>query len=372
MRPVILTIDDEPFIRQSFRDFLEDCDYNVIEAGNGQEGIEVFNQQQPDLLLLDLRMPGMDGLEVLAYIKDISPDTPIIIISGTGVMGDAVEALRLGAWDYILKPIEDMNVLQYSIDKCLERSRLLRENRAYKEHLEDMVRLRTAQLEETNRELAETRLQIIRRLGKAAEYKDNETGRHVIRVSIYSSIITEGLKLDPKTIDLIHLCSPMHDIGKIGIPDRILNKAGTLDTDEWIFMQQHCEFGNEMLQPLAGDDLDIYRSHTSIGGDILGGSDSDILMMARTIAACHHEHWDGTGYPNGLTGEDIPLPARIVTLADIYDALSSKRSYKEPFAEDKCQIIIRNLAGTFLDPQVVQAFFARIDDILTTKEHLKD
>lgn len=371
-QPLILTIDDEKSIRESFRYYLEDCDYNVLEAENGRIGVEIFKLQRPDLVLVDLRMPEMDGLEVLAKVTQISPETPIIVVSGTGVIRDAVEALHLGAWDYILKPVVDLSILRHAVEKALERARLITENREYKNHLEEMVRTRTAQLEAANKELTETRMQVIRRLGKAAEYKDNETGRHVIRVSLYSAVLAEGIGLPPETTDLILQGSPMHDLGKIGIPDSILRKDGPLDAFEWEMMQRHTAMGRRMLEPLPTEECAVYRRHTVIGEDILGGSDSPLLEMARKIAAFHHEHWDGSGYPYGLGGEDIPIEARIVSAADVYDALSSKRAYKEPFPEEKCRLLMRQLSGTFLDPSIVEVFFQNIDKIQEIKEKWKD
>ncbi len=368
----ILVVDDEKPIRQTIRYYLEDNDYNVLEAENGRVGLELFKQKKPNLVLVDLRMPEVDGLDVLAQIAGQSTDTPVIVISGTGIIADVVEALRLGAWDYLLKPIEDMSVLLHAVHKALERTRLIRENLEYSQQLEEKVRIRTAQLEAANRELLETQLQVIRKLGKAAEYKDNETGRHVIRVSLYCGILAEALGLPPETVDLILLCSPMHDLGKIGIPDNILQKPGPLDPSEMEMMKEHSGIGKDMLQPLTAEDIDLYRQHTYIGEDILGGTDSPLLKMARKIAAYHHEHWDGSGYPYGLKGEDIPIEARIVTVADIYDALSSQRSYKEPFPEEKCQQVIRSFSGTLLDPAIVEVFFQNIDQILKIKEEWKD
>ena len=368
----VLVVDDEEPIRQTVGYYLEDNDFNVLEAENGRVGLELFKQKKPDLVLVDLRMPEVDGLDVLAHIAGQSSDTPVIVISGTGIIADVVEALRLGAWDYILKPIEDMSVLLHAVHKALERTRLIRENREYSQQLEEKVRIRTAQLEAANRELLENQLQVIRKLGKAAEYKDNETGRHVIRVSLYCGILAEALGLPPETVDLLHLCSPMHDLGKIGIPDNILQKPGPLDPSDWEMMKEHSGIGKDMLQPLTAEDIDLYRKHTRIGEDILAGTDSPLLEMARKIAAYHHEHWDGSGYPHGLKGEDIPIEARIVTVADIYDALSSQRSYKEPFPEEKCQQVIRSFSGTILDPAIVKVFFQNIDQILKIKEEWKD
>lgn len=364
---VILSIDDEAVIRDSFRHFLEDYDYTVITAENGKRGLELFYEKKPSLVLCDLRMPEVDGLTVLAEIRKNSPDTPVVIVSGTGVIADAVEALRLGAWDFILKPVTNMQVLLHTIERSLERAQLLVENRQYRENLEEMVRVRTAQLEEANRELSQTRLQIIHRLGKAAEFKDNETGRHVIRVSLYAATIAEAMELDPKMVYLIRVCTPMHDIGKIGIPDNILLKAGPLDTGEWDVMRNHTLIGEEMLKPMEQDELEIFHSHTRIGKDLLTGMDSNLLETAARIAAYHHEKWDGTGYPYGIPGQAIPIEARIVALADIYDALSSRRPYKESFTEEKCQQIIRDLSGSHLDPKVVDAFFRAIDKILEIK-----
>jgi putative two-component system response regulator len=368
----ILVVDDEAPIRQTVGFYLEDNDYNVLAAENGRVALEIFQQKKPDLVLVDLRMPEMDGLDVLSQITKQSPDTPVIVISGTGIIADVVEALHLGAWDYLVKPIEDMSVLLHAVHKALERTRLIRENREYSQQLEEKVRIRTAQLEAANRELQETQLQIIRKLGKAAEYKDNETGRHVIRVSLYCDILAKALGLPPETVDLLRMCSPMHDLGKIGVPDHILQKPEPLDPSEWVMMKEHTVIGKNILQTLTAEDIALYRKHTHIGEDILAGTDSPVLVMARKIAAYHHEHWDGSGYPYGLKGEEIPIEARIVTVADIYDAISSRRTYKEPFPEEKCQQVIRSFSGTLLDPAIVEVFFQNIDQILKIKEEWKD
>ncbi len=368
----VLTIEDEEDVRGSISAFLEDRGFTVLEAENGRTGLDLFRRAHPDLILVDLRMPEVDGLEVLLTIKHESPDTPTIVVSGAGVISDAVEALRRGAWDYVLKPIEDMAILLHAVEKVLERARLIRENYQYQHHLEEEVWKRTAELEAANAELAETKLQIIRRLGKAAEYKDNETGRHVIRVSHFCHMLAKRVDLDPKTVELIYLASPMHDLGKIGIPDRILQKRGSLDFHEWDFMKQHCAMGAEMLSPLSSEELAAYREHTVIGQSLLHERDTPLLRMAAEIAAYHHERWDGSGYPQGLSGEDIPIAARIVAVADVYDALSSRRSYKPPFSSEVCRTIIAGLSGTHLDPRLVEVFLESTDEVLEIREQWKD
>lgn len=370
--PTVLTIDDEKAVRDSFRNFLEDYDYNVLEAENGRSGLNKFIEAKPDLVMVDLRMPEMDGLEVLEKITALSPETPIIVVSGTGVMGDAVEALHLGAWDYLLKPVEDLAVLLHAVEKALERARLIRENRRYKDHLEDLVTKRTAELEMANKELEETRMQVIRRLGKAAEYKENESGKHVIRVGLYSAILAEGLGLDETNVQMISQCSLMHDVGKIGIPDNILKKPGPLDIDEFLLQQRHAGMGYDLLEPLPGEESTVLSAHTRIGEDILDDGHSGFLETARKIAAHHHEHWDGSGYPDGLRGEDIPLEARITAVADVYDSLSRKRPYREPFPEQRCREIIQQLSGTFLDPEIVDIFFENLDRIKAVKDKWHD
>ncbi len=368
----ILSVDDDDFVRESMVRYLEMCDYKVLEANDGLIGLEVFRSKKPDLILLDLRMPELDGLDVLATVRKESPDTPVIIVSGAGGMGDAVKAIHLGAWDYLIKPITELSLLLHSVEKCLERSHLIRENRAYQKHLEDMVRTRTAQLQEANEELAETRLQIIRRLGKTAEYKDNETGKHVIRVSLYSEILAKTLGLDDETVDLIYSASPMHDIGKVGVPDNILNKPDCLNTDEWTIMREHCPKGADILNPLKGEELSLYHRHAAIGQDILNERKTPLLRVAAEIAGGHHERWDGSGYPNGLKGNMIPLEARIVAVADVYDALASRRSYKAPLPHEECERIIRAASGTQFDPEVVEAFIQSIDSFLAVREEWTD
>lgn len=373
--PRILAIDDEPFIRMTFSAFLEDAGFRVLEAKDGREGISLFDQEKPDLVLCDLRMPEVDGLEVLNHIKKSHPEIPVVVVSGTGIIADAIEALRVGAWDYLIKPMDDMNVLIITIKRCLERAELLKENQRYKQKLEEMVWERTRELVKANSELQHTQLLVIQKLGKAAEYRDNETGRHVIRVSLYCKLVAQALGLEDEFVEKIALTSPLHDVGKIGVPDHILRKPGPLNPDEWVVMKEHTTYGADILANIRrADEREIaaFKKHTLIGAQLLEDETSPLMQFAARIANFHHEAWDGTGYPQGMKGEDIPLEARIVAVADIFDALSSKRPYKDPFPQEKCEEIIRSYRGNKLDPQVVDAFFQALDKILEIKHEWSD
>lgn len=360
----VLTIDDEDMIRETIAAYLENKGFVVFEAADGRAGLERCLTERPDLVLVDLRMPEMDGLEVVARVRAFSPETPIIVVSGTGVLQDALEAIRRGAWDFVTKPIQDMGVLGLAVDKALERARLRHENRIYQENLEALVRERTAEVENTRR-------QIMQRLSRAAEFKDNETGRHVVRVGEISALLGQAVGLSPQDCDILRQCAPLHDLGKIGIPDAILLKPGPLEAGEWDVMKRHCLFGCEILGPLGS--LQDARSWCS---DPLAPRHADdhnpLLALARTLALLHHERWDGQGYPFGLEGEDIPLEARIVALVDVYDALRSHRPYKEAFSERQSLEILRQGAGTQFDPHLVEVFFTHLEAIRAIREQWKD
>ena len=369
--PTILTIDDESLIRDSFRFYLEDYDYQMLEAENGRIGLEMIHKKQPDLVLVDLRMPEVDGLEVLQDVHKNYPDLPIVVVSGTGVIGDVVEAMKRGAWSYLLKPIADFNTLRYAVEQALEKARLIKENRSYREDLEEKVRVRTQALEHSNQLLRDTRMQVILRLGKASEFRDKATGRHVIRVSCYTKILANCMGFSEAEVDTMALGSALHDVGKIGISDGILLKPGKLSPEEWETMQKHCLFGRELLNPLSVEDVEGFTSE--VAGNMEGiFSDSDLLQISRIIAYSHHERWDGSGYPEGLKGDEIPIAARIVTAVDIYDAIGSKRPYKEAFLEKECLRIIREASGIILDPEIVDHFFDNLDLIQQVKAKWAD
>ncbi|MBN2626733.1 MAG: response regulator [Spirochaetales bacterium] len=363
----ILIIDDEKIIRQVFSYYLEDKEYTVITADNGKAGIELFDSHNPDVVLTDLRMPEADGLEVLEHVRSKSDEIPIVVISGANSLNDAVQALRLGAWNYLIKPVQDLNLLGYTVSECLEKARLIKENRAYREKLEELVEARTRQLERRNRQLDLSRRQIIGILSQAAEYKDFETGNHFQRVSEMAAVMAKGLGWDEERVLNLQLASPVHDIGKIGIPDSILLKPGRLNDDEWHIMKEHCLFGKNIL----GTD-NFLRNEIEENLLDLEGASFTLMETAANIALSHHECWDGNGYPMGLKGSEIPIEARITAVADVYDALRSKRPYKDPWSEEKTLSYLREKSGKQFDPDIVDVFFENLDDIRKIQQRYRE
>ena len=363
----VLVIDDESIIRQVFTYYLEDREYIVMTASDGKEGMEIYDRERPDIVLTDLMMPEANGLEVLDHISKKDSETPVVIISGANSLDDAVQALRLGAWNYLIKPVQDLNLLGYTVEECLNKAKLIRENRRYKEHLEELVRERTSQLVKRNRQLDLSRRQIIGILSQAAEYKDFETGNHFLRVSETAACIAKRMGWADDIVLNLQLAAPVHDIGKIGIPDKILLKPGKLDEDEWRIMKEHCLFGKNIL----GSEQFI---RDLSGNSSLDIAEASFLLMetAANIALSHHEYWNGEGYPLGLKGKDIPIEARITAVADVFDALRSKRPYKEPWPEEKALEYIKEMSGVQFDPNVVENFFKSLDDVRSIQKKYRE
>jgi putative two-component system response regulator len=356
----ILIIDDEAGLRRSLTAHLEDLEYETLEAANGQEGLDalIANREAVQAVVVDLNMPVMDGYSFIRHAVNEAPEVPIIVLSGVGIVEDALSAMRMGAWDFITKPLHNLNILDYTLEKVFERARLLRENRQYQENLERLVRERT-------RELEDTRRQVMQRLSRAAEYKDNETGRHVIRVGQISRLLGGAMGMDEAACELLGECAPLHDVGKIGIPDGVLLKPGKLTDEEWDIMRRHCVYGCEILGPL--DSKDEAHRICSDPFQVRELEGNEQLRLARVLALCHHERWGGKGYPFGLSGEDIPLEARIVTVVDVYDALCSDRPYKKAFSPEEAAKLLREGAGTQFDPAVIEAFFQNEAKILAIR-----
>ena len=346
----ILVVDDEKALRDSISDYLEDRGCLPETAGNGRDALNMIRSKKYDALIIDLNMPEMDGFEVIEKIAPENPNMPIIVLSGIGIIDKAIEALRLGAWDFLSKPISSFSVLQITLDKVFERSRLRIENRLYREHLEEEVKRKTAQVIEMSRSLIAAQKEIILKLGDVVETRSHETGNHVQRVSEYTYLLAQLCGMSEYEALDIKLASPMHDVGKIGIPDSILSKPGTLTVEEFA----------------------VIKTHTVIGYSIFNKSELPVLKLAAEIALCHHENWDGSGYPNGISGKNIPVNARITTIVDVFDAVSHSRVYKEAWDFDQTCIYIKKNSGIMFDPELTELFLCNIDQFVKIHHRLSE
>jgi len=329
----ILTIDDEFLIRETITDYLEDFGYEVVQAENGKKGIEVFRSERPDLVLVDLRMPEMDGIDVLSIVCKESPQIPIIMVSGTGILQDAIEAIRKGAWDYVSKPIQDMAVLDHAVSRSLERAQLLRENDSYKKHLEEKVKTRTKELEKSNAQLRSTLEDIVESLSILTEKRDPYTSGHQKRVSVIAALIAQEMSLSKEEITAIRFAGQLHDIGKIYVPAEFLSKPTRLDEEEMAVIRKHSTIGYEILKYIQFP-----------------------WPIAKTILQ-HHERIDGSGYPEGLSGKDILLDAKIIAIADVVEAMSSHRPYRPALGIQKALDEIKRNTGKYYCENCAKALF---------------
>ena len=337
----ILVVDDESANLRLIEQLLAMKGYNnVVGTQDPTQVMSLCQEHNSDLVLLDLDMPVMDGFGVLEqFAKLPDADSPaFLVLTAQNMQSYRQRALDSGARDYITKPF-DVNELLSRVRNILELQMANKFMRHQNSILEHKVLERTC-------EINSTRLQVVRRLGRAAEYRDNETGLHTIRMSKIAVEIGMAAGMSDMECELLLNAAPMHDIGKIGIPDHILLKPGKLNPEEWKIMQ----------------------THTQIGADILSGDDSDLMLMAHDIALTHHEKWNGKGYPNALTAEAIPLTGRVTALADVFDALTSVRPYKEAWPIQKAVDYIRNESGQHFDPVLVSHFLDRISAIIDIKE----
>ena len=347
----ILIVDDMPENLEVLDGLLRDAGYAVKAANNGRTALRLAAEgERPELILLDVMMPGMDGYAVLEKLRahETTRDIPVIFVTALAEAGDEEAGLALGVADYITKPIKPA-VLLARVRTQLQ-AKLAR----------DLMRDQNAWLEaEVARRMAENeQIQAvsIRALANLAETRDQETGRHIRRTQAYVRLLAEALSthprhaavLTPAYIDLLTRSAPLHDIGKVGIPDQILQKRGRLDDNEWALMKTHAEMGARALEFAERDEE----------------KPAAFLALAREIAHWHHEHWDGSGYPDGLAGESIPLSARLMTVADVFDAMLSRRVYKSSLPADAVYAYIVERRGSHFDPDVVDAFVQCYPDFI--------
>jgi len=341
----ILVVDDNPVNIAIVEKILSHDGYrHVHSTTNPLDVTELYLEHDYDLILLDVHMPEISGIEVMERLAKKFPADylPILILTADHSNETRNECLAGGAKDFIGKPFDKAEVLlrvQNILEVRLLHKAVLRQNLV----LEDKVRERTQQL-------YEAQVKLIQCLGKAAEYRDNETGMHVVRMSKSCAILAKQMGLSSEECEMILQASPMHDIGKIAIPDDVLLKPGKLEGKEW----------------------DRMKTHAEVGAEILEGYDTQLMQTAALIARTHHEKWDGSGYPEGLQGEEIPLYTRIVSVCDVFDALTSTRPYKEAWSADSALQYLRDNAGLHFDPRVVKEFTLVVDDVLSLREAYPD
>jgi putative nucleotidyltransferase with HDIG domain len=332
----ILIVDDEPSIRELVKLRLTDDGYACDLAEDAEIALSMLSQAAYDGILSDVNMPGISGIDMLRRIRLTDEDVAVIIMTGAPDLASAVEAMKLGAHDHLSKPL-NLDMLTLTVDRAVEKKRLVVQNREYQRNLESMVRERTKQLNDANSNLRSLFIGSIKALAQALEAKDEYTQGHSARVAEESVRIARYLSLSEAEIQSIWIAGFLHDIGKIGVKESVLNKPGELDAMEWESVKEHPVLAARILDPI--DEL------------------RDVIEMVKH----HHERFDGGGYPDGLAGSDIPLGARILSVADAYDALTSKRPYREPMTPEQAIQIFKDGAGTQFDPVIVEAFLSATD-----------
>jgi response regulator RpfG family c-di-GMP phosphodiesterase len=349
----ILCVDDEPMIREILREALEQEGHRVSEAENGRVALDKVSGGEYDLIVTDVKMPVMDGFTLMKNLGDLTDQIPVVVITSFGDIDVAVDAIRLGAYDYIVKPF-NISQVTISVQRALERRRLLLENLQYKKSLEQKVVEKTIDLIRKNkkleqqakllegllRDLRESYEASLDAMVSAIESRDCETKHHCRRVQVYAVMLAQRLGVTPEQLVDISYGSLLHDVGKIGVPDSILLKPGKLTDSEWEVMRRHTLIGHQMISRIK------------------------FLRGAADIVLHHHERWDGRGYPHGISGEEIPLGARIFSIIDTYDAMTSKRPYKEALPIAQARAEIERCAGTQFDPSIVTAFLRFTDEEL--------
>ena len=363
----IMIVDDEPINVMTFRQHLKQEGYSEFTTtSDSTEALKLVRRDDPAVVLLDINMPEVSGMDILR-VMGLDPNLrhiPVLVLTAATDPKIRRKALDLGASDFLSKPIDPSELLPRVRNAII-----------LKQHF-DMVSGETVRLEQQverrTRQLEATRQQLILSLARAAEHRDNDTGNHILRVGRYTAIIAQELGYPEKKLLMLEQAAQLHDVGKIGIPDSILFKPGKLDPNEYDLMKKHCALGRQIIEPISEKDWEVLKTHTHRGKSLLHVRSSPLLVLAARIAQTHHEKWDGSGYPLGLSGTDIPLEGRIVAVADVFDALSSARPYKEPFPREKCFAILEEGRGQQFDPQVLDAFFTRSTQIIDTQIELMD
>lgn len=358
MKERVVIVDDEPGVRGLLLAYLSPLPLDCSAAKDAEEALALAAQEpRPALVLSDIEMPGLSGVELLEALKRLDETIQVVMVTGVQQMETVRQCVRAGAYDYIVKPFDPDDLLD-TVQRALDRARLIRQNEEYQRHLERLVEEQTVEIRQT-RDIA------LLTLARLAESRDSVTAQHLERMAEYSRRLAEEASREPALglvtegfVDQLYKSSPLHDIGKVGIPDAILTKAGPLTPAETAVMRTHTQIGGDTIRGV----IERYRGHS-------------FLRMGMEIAYHHHERWDGSGYPRGLAGSQIPFAARVVALADAYDTITSRRPYKAAFEHEEAVRRIVKDRGTHFDPVLVEVFlrchrdFAEIRDRLTDPVH---
>jgi putative two-component system response regulator len=366
----ILIVDDDQRMLDALRRTLhhQSDDWAMTYIRNPEEAWESLLQTAYDAVVTDVRMPGLTGIELLERMRQTerTKDVPVVILTGLNDPDLKEKALLCGAVDLLNKPAD--------AGQLIARLRNVLQTKAYEDELRASNELLTEKVQRQSIDLAQSRMSVVCRLGMAAEFRDEDTGNHVIRVGCYSRAVAAAMGMPRSFLEMLLLAAPLHDIGKIGIPDSVLLKPGPLTDEEWVIMQRHCEIGESILREQSKAMIplfDWYSVEATSMRDTLENRDP-VLEMAATIALSHHEKWDGSGYPHGVAGEAIPLESRIVAVADVFDALTSNRPYRPARPEEEALTIMDSTVGMHFDPRVHAAFISSLSEIHAIRDRFSD
>lgn len=361
---IVLVADDNPLNRDLLARRLAAQGHRVETVNDGLAALARLERGGVSLLLLDIMMPGIDGFEVLRRMRrsEALSHVPVIVITALDELDAAAQCIELGAEDYLAKPFNP-TLLRARVSACLDKRRLYRQESEYRSILQHCNALLEERVRAQIAEISTAQLAAIYAMSRLAESKDPDTGAHLERMREYCRLLSQQLarmpayaaEIDARFIDTIYAASPLHDIGKVGVPDHILLKPGKLDAREWDLMRTHTVIGAETLRA-------VYQQY----------GPNDFVRMGIDIAESHHEKWDGSGYPMGLAGDDIPLAARILALGDVYDALTSRRCYKRAYSHCDSRALIVEASGRHFDPHVVEAFLAIEDEFIRIRRYYQD